>query len=303
MHRSRGTILRILLAGIVAGVSVVPLRAAEAAAAEAAASVPAVTLVGAGDIASCRSAGDGQTAALLDGLQGTVFTTGDNAYASGTRWQYNNCYGPTWGRHKSRTRPTPGNHEYMTENAAGYFGYFGDAASKPGRGWYAYNRGAWRMYALNSNCDAIGGCWVGSAQERWLRADLAAHPHECVMAYWHHPRFSSGKHGNHTVVRGLWKTLYAAGADIVVNGHDHDYERFAPQDWSGTADPVGIREFVVGTGGRSHYPRATVQPNSEAWDETSYGVLKLVLGDGWYRWRFIAAGTSTFSDSGSTDCH
>jgi hypothetical protein len=298
MHRFQGKILRILLAGVLAAISVVPVRAAEPAA-----TVPAVTLLGAGDIASCRSPGDEQTAALLDEWKGTVFTTGDNAYGSGTLREYNQCYGPSWGRHKARTKPTPGNHDYRTEGAAGYFAYFDAAAGTPGRGWYAYNRGAWRIYALNSNCNDVHGCWLGSPQERWLRADLASHPHQCVMAYWHHARFSSGRHGNHTAVRGLWKTLYAAGAEIVVNGHDHNYERFAPQDWSGAADALGIREFVVGTGGRSHYTRATVQPNSEAWNETSFGVLKLVLGDGWYRWRFLAAGSSTFGDSGSADCH
>ncbi len=262
-----------------------------------------VFLVGAGDIASCASSGDEQTAALLDRLEGTVFTTGDNAYGRGTKWQFNNCYGPSWGRHKGRTRPTPGNHEYQTADAAGYFGYFGSAAGTPGRGWYAYNRGAWRIYALNSNCGEVGGCWVGSPQERWLRADLAAHPRACVLAYWHHPRFSSGDHGNSTTVRGLYRTLHEAGAEVVVNGHDHNYERFAPQDWNGAADPEGIRQFVVGTGGRSHYPRTTVQPNSEAWNETAYGVLSLALGDGWYRWRFVPAVAGAYSDSGSGDCH
>jgi hypothetical protein len=298
VDRYRRRILALALAGVVVGASVTPFPSAGAAA-----SVPNVYLVGAGDIASCKSLGDEQTAALLDQLKGTVFTTGDNAYGRGTPWQFRNCYGPSWGRHKSRTKPSPGNHEYLTEDAAGYFDYFGDAAGTPGRGWYAFERGAWRIYALNSNCDEIGGCWVGSAQERWLRADLAAHPHDCVLAYWHHPRFSSGEHGNQPAVRGLWRTLYAAGAEIVVNGHDHNYERFAPQDWQGTADPVGIREFVVGTGGRSLYTRATVQPNSEAWNETTFGIIKLVLADGWYRWRFMAVDSSQFSDTGVSDCH
>ena len=266
------------------------------------ATIPAVTLIGAGDIASCSSSGDEQTAEVLDRFAGTVFTTGDNAYPDGALWQFRTCYKPSWGRHKARTRPTAGNHEYKMAGAVGYFAYFGSAAGDPDRGWYAYNRGAWRIYALNSNCAQVHGCWVGSPQERWLRADLAAHPRACVMAYWHHPLFSSGKHGNQPQVRGLWKALHAAGAEIVVNGHDHSYERFAPQDWQATADPQGIREFVVGTGGRSHYARVSVQTNSQAWDDTSFGVLKLVLGDGWYRWRFLAAGSGTFRDSGTGDC-
>jgi hypothetical protein len=261
------------------------------------------TLIGAGDIASCAYTTDSQTATLLDNEWGTVVALGDNAYLKGTGAQYQDCYGPTWGRHLKRTRPVPGNHEYETANASGYFGYFGARAGTRGQGWYAYDRGAWRIYALNSNCAEIGGCWVGSRQQRWLVADLAAHPHDCVLAYWHHPYFSSGFHGNDIEVRGLWKALQAAGAEVVLNGHDHDYERFAPQNWQGQADPShGIREFVVGTGGTGLRPFQVVKPNSVVRSHTTHGVLRLRLHDGMYRWRFIST-DGAFSDTGTANCH
>ena len=260
------------------------------------------TLVAAGDIASCGYTTDSRTAALLDDTSGTVLALGDNAYQQGSFLQYRDCYDPTWGRHFERTRPVPGNHEYKTAGAAGYFRYFGSRAGTPGRGWYAFDRGAWRIYALNSNCSEVGGCWVGSRQQRWLAADLDANPRECVLAYWHHPYFSSGFHGNFTEVRGLWKTLEAAGADVVVNAHDHDYERFAPQTWPGRANPNGIREFVVGTGGAHLRPFEVIKPNSEVRSHTSHGVLNLRLYDGMYRWRFVSI-DGTFSDSGTANCH
>jgi hypothetical protein len=287
-----------------AGLAVILLaRLATGQPAEAATQDSLATLIGAGDIASCGYATDSQTARLLDDEWGTVVALGDNAYPKGSATQYRNCYDPTWGRHLKRTRPVPGNHEYKTPNASGYFGYYGSRAGSPGRGWYAYNKGAWRIYALNSNCSEVGGCWVGSRQQRWLDADLAAHPHECVLAYWHHPYFSSGFHGNATEVRGLWKTLQAAGAEVVLNGHDHDYERFAPQTWQGVADPsAGIREFVVGTGGTALRPFETIQPNSELRSAAAHGVLRLRLHDGMYRWRFIST-DGLFSDSGADTCH
>ena len=270
--------------------------------AEAPAPGPVPTLIGAGDIASCSYGTDSQTAALLDEEAGTVITLGDNAYSRGTAAQFEDCYGPTWGRHLKRTRPAPGNHEYETLGAAGYFGYFGDRAGVRGQGWYAYDRGAWRIYALNSNCTEIGGCWIGSRQQRWLAADLAAHPRDCVLAYWHHPFFSSGFHGNDPSVRGLWKTLQAAGAEVVLNGHDHDYERFAPQTWQGQASGLGIRQFVVGTGGAALRPFGATKPNSEVRSDNAHGVLRLRLHDGMYRWRFISTG-GVFSDAGTGICH
>ncbi|MCH7718695.1 MAG: metallophosphoesterase, partial [Chloroflexi bacterium] len=152
-------------------------------------------LVGAGDIASCASSGDEATADLLDGIAGTVVTFGDNAYQSGTESEFADCYEPTWGRHKARTRPAPGNHDYITPGASGYFEYFGAAAGDPSKGYYSYDLGAWHVIAINSNCSQVGGCDAGSPQEQWLRADLAESPTSCTVAYWHHPRFSSSLHG------------------------------------------------------------------------------------------------------------
>ena len=233
-------------------------------------------LVGAGDIAECPSNGDEATAKLLDTIEGTVFTLGDNAYERGTADEYRRCYAPTWGRELERTRPVAGNHDYATDGAAGYFDYFGAAAGDPGKGWYAYDAGAWRVYALNSNCAAIGGCEKGSAEQRWLREDLAANPRSCVLAMWHHPRFSSGRHGNNTITEDLWRALYEAGAELIVNGHDHTYERFAPQSPDALADPQrGIVEIVAGTGGRSHYEFPVIRANSLVRNNTTFGVLRL----------------------------
>jgi hypothetical protein len=258
-------------------------------------------LVGAGDIASCGSTGDSTTARLLLSISGTVFTTGDNAYDRGTSTEYANCYGPTWGQVRSRTRPVSGNHEYLTSGAAGYFSYFGSRAGTRGKGYYAYNVGSWRIYALNSNC-AYVSCSSTSAQAAWLKADLAANPRRCVMAYWHHPLFSSGQHGNNTTVKPLWNILYAYRADVVVNGHDHDYERFARQTPGGVRTIRGIREFVVGTGGRSHYAWSTIKTNSLARNNTTYGVLKLTLHSTSYSWKFVPIAGKTYTDSGSTAC-
>jgi len=261
-------------------------------------------LVGAGDIASCASDGDEQTAKLLDGIGGTVFTLGDNAYERGSPGEFRKCYDPTWGRQRARTRPVPGNHDYGTPGAAGYFDYFGAAAGDSSQGWYAYDAGAWRVYVLNSNCGEVGGCDAGSAQERWLREDLAANPRQCVLAMWHHPLFSSGEHGNDPVTRPLWQDLYDAGADLILNGHDHTYERFGPQAPSGSPDPVhGIIEMVVGTGGRSHYPFPIVRDNSLVRDDTTWGVLRLVLEDGGWSFEFLPVAGATFTDSGGGACH
>jgi hypothetical protein len=260
-------------------------------------------LVGAGDIADCNSAGDEATAALLDGINGTVFTTGDNVYETGTATEFANCYNPSWGRHKARTRPSVGNHEYGTAGATGYFGYFGSAAGEQGKGYYSYDLGAWHIVVLNSNCAQVGGCQAGSVQEQWLRADLAAHPAACTLAYWHHPRFSSGQHGNNSAMQPFWQALYDFGADVVLNGHDHTYERFAPQTPSGASDPQrGIRQFVVGTGGRSHYGFPNSPPNSEVRNGNTFGVLKLTLSSNTYNWQFVPVAGGTFTDSGTGTC-
>jgi hypothetical protein len=263
-------------------------------------------LVGAGDIASCSSTGDEATATLLDNIAGTVVTLGDNVYDSGTATEYTNCYGPSWGRHKTRTKPTPGNHEYGTANASGYYGYFGSLAGDPSKGYYSYDLGNWHIIVLNSNSDCVAiSCAAGSAQEQWLRADLAAHQTVCTLAYWHHPRFNSGAaHGNDVKVAPFWSALYDLNADVILNGHEHVYERFAPQSPTAVADNArGIRQFTVGTGGRSHYTFGTIQPNSQARDGNTYGVLKLTLHATSYDWQFVPVAGGTFTDSGTGQCH
>ncbi len=265
-------------------------------------------LVGAGDIASCASTSDEATAELLDivfssGVDGRVFTTGDNVYESGTDSKFANCYDTTWGRHRERTRPSPGNHDYGAPGASGYFKYFGAAAGDPSKGYYSYDLGTWHIVVINSNCSTVGGCGAGSPQEQWLRTDLAAHPAACTLAYWHHPRFSSGSHGNSVELQAIWQALYDYGADVVLNGHDHDYERFAPQDPNGGDDPVrGIREFVVGTGGKDHSGFGAPLPNSEARNDDTFGVLKLTLRATSYRWQFISEAGKSFADSGAAAC-
>jgi hypothetical protein len=265
----------------------------------------AVVLVGAGDIAGCDTlAGAEATARLLDAIPGTVFGAGDFAYPDGAPENFGNCYDPTWGRHKARTRPATGNHDYHTKGASGYFNYFGGAAGDPAKGYYSYELGAWHIVALNSNCSQVGGCNSGSPQERWLRADLASHPAPCTLAYWHHPLFTSGRHGNDHEMKPIWQALHEAGAEVVLNGHDHDYERFAPQDANGVADAArGIREFVVGTGGRSLRPFRTPAANSEVRSREAFGVLKLTLRPKSYDWEFVPVAGKTFADSGSGVCH
>lgn len=259
-------------------------------------------LVGAGDIAVCGRSGDSRTASLVAGIAGTVFTAGDNAYPDGSLSQYQNCYGPTWGAALARTRPSLGNHEYGTSGAAGYFGYFGARGGPAGKGYYAYNLGAWRIYVLNSNCSKVGGCGATSPQVRWLKWDLAAHPRRCILAYWHHPLFSSGLQGNTTAVRPFWDVLYAARADVVINGHDHDYERFARQAPNGSRTSTGIIEFVVGTGGAERRPFGTIKPHSLARNATTFGVLRLTLHAGSFDWRFVPESGKTFTDAGARSC-
>jgi acid phosphatase type 7 len=265
-----------------------------------------VVLVGAGDIASCDDLhGAEATAKLIDNIPGTVFAAGDLAYPDGSDEQFAKCYGPTWGRFKDRTRPAPGNHEYHSDGASGYVRYFGAAAGDPKKGYYSYELGAWHIVVLNSECADVGGCRAGSPQEKWLHDDLSAHPAKCTLAYWHKPLFSSGQHGDDWEVKPLWDDLYAANAEIVINGHDHDYERFAPQDPSGKPDAQrGIREFVVGTGGKnSHRDLAITRPNSEIRQGDTFGVLKLTLHSTSYQWQFVPEAGKTFSDSGSGVCH
>jgi hypothetical protein len=262
-------------------------------------------LVGAGDIADCNNlSGAEATAKLLDQVPGTVMAVGDLAYPNGTAENFR-CYDRTWGRAKSRTRPAPGNHEFHSSGATPYFDYFGSAAGAPGDGFYSYELGAWHIIVLNSECIDVGGCNSGSREEKWLRADLAAHPSSCTLAYWHKPLFSSGgAHGNDLEIAPLWQALYDAHADVVINGHDHNYERFALQNPEGHADDArGIREFVVGTGGKNLRPFGTIKANSEVHNNEAFGILKLTLRLSGYDWLFISQEGRSFTDSGTTACH
>jgi hypothetical protein len=258
---------------------------------------------GSGTATGCHM---GATSDLLVGLDpDAVLTLGDNQYENGALAKYQGSYGPSWGRVKGKTKPAPGNHEYLTSGAAGYFGYFGSVAGDPTKGYYSFDLGTWHLISLNSNCSRAGGCGVGSPQEEWLRADLASHPTACSLAYWHHPRFSSGEHGSHASMTALWQALQDGGAELVLSGHDHDYERFAPQDADGTLDAAhGIRQFVVGTGGKNHYPiTGAIVPHSEVRNDDTFGVLELTLRPSGYDWRFLPEAGKTFSDSGSATCH
>ena len=260
-------------------------------------------LLAAGDIADCDTTADSATAELLDDLPGTIATLGDNVYDSGTAGEFRDCYAPTWGRHLARTRPSAGNHDYRTTGAAGYLAYFGTRARPDGTTWYAYDLGTWHIVVLDSNCAAVGGCGAGSPQLEWLRTDLAEHAGGNILAYWHHPRTSSGPHGTDATVQPFWDVLWTAGADVVLNGHDHDYERFAPQDRYGRADPThGMRQFIVGTGGADLRPRSGTAPHSEVFG-TTHGVLRLTLRATSYSWSFLPVAGRTFSDSGTGTVH
>jgi hypothetical protein len=242
-----------------------------------------------------------------------VLPLGDDQYNSGTLSAFDTVYDPTWGRYKAHTYPVSGNHEYATSGAAGYYTYFGSAASPQDtnctancKGYYSYDLGAWHLIVLNSECDQVGGCNAGSAQEQWLKADLVAHATVCTLAYWHRPLFTSGISLGDSAMHDIWVDLYNAHADLVLNGHDHIYERFAPQDPSGHADPTnGITEIIVGTGGANHDSFSSTAANSVVRDNTTYGVLKLTLHPTSFAWQFLpetAKGNGTFTDAGSRAC-
>jgi acid phosphatase type 7 len=261
------------------------------------AAIPAV-LVGAGDIAGCPATyKDEATAKLLDGIAGTVFTVGDNIYWDGTTAEWNNCYGPSWGRHRWRTRPAIGNHEYHTLRGAPYFSYFGSRAGTAGRSYYSYNLGEWHIVVIDS--ERLLG-----EQATWLKADLAANPRRCTLAYWHKPYFTSGDILPATTLKYIFTILYNAGADVVVSGHNHIYERFYPQNPAGKADGNrGIRNFVVGTGGAPLLPMRAKTANLEVRQNSAHGVLKFSLYPTSYKWEFIPVAGKTFRDSGSNNCH
>ena len=270
-----------------------------------------VTVAAAGDIACaaadavtpthCQMAA---TAELIEAANvDAVLALGDLQYPKGMLQDFNTSYDATWGRLKAITYPVPGNHEYYTADAAGYFAYFGKQAGDPQKDYYSFDLGAWHIVALNSNCDAVGGCGAASPQGLWLAHDLGVNPARCTLAFWHSARFSSGPHGSHTEFRDLWGLLARAGAEVVLNAHDHLYERLAPQTNNAQRSPVGIREFVVGTGGASHYPALLPAPNRQVISTDTYGVLLLTLKPESYSWEFRGVPGSTFHDAGSGTCH
>ena len=276
---------------------------------------PDRVLVGAGDIASCTESGDTATGALLASFPNAVVATlGDNTYPAGTAQQFSSCYDPTWGGARTRTRPSVGTHDYgdvQGGSLAGYTSYFaatlslfGPSASDPSRAYYSYDLGAWHVVVLNAACYYYAPGCSEAGQELWLRADLASHPAPCTLAILHNPLFTSGSvHAGDTRMQRYWTALYEYGAEVVLNGHSHQYERFAPQDPNGSANPDGLREFVVGTGGAGFYGFGTIAANSEVRNTGTYGLIKLVLRPGGYDWEFVPAGGGTFTDTGSDSCH
>jgi len=265
-----------------------------------------VVFVGAGDIASCKNDRDEMTARILDTIPGEVFTAGDDAYSNGSAADYQNCYNPTWGRHKNRTHPALGNHEYVLGNADASFDYWGAQVGPRGKGYYSFDLGAWHIIVLNDNNSYVK-ISKGSPQELWLQADLAASTKQCTLAIWHQPLYYSWSADGSSYLfnrKQAWIDLYNAGAELVINGHYHQYERFTPMRPDSVVDQVrGIREIIAGTGGESPaVPNNTVAVNSEV-RAVTFGVLKLTLGPGWYTWQFIAIPGYSFTDSGSGTCH
>jgi hypothetical protein len=265
-----------------------------------------VTIVAAGDIAcdplhnvgAPKTCDQAATANQIGQLNPTaVLTLGDTQYEDGTTGAFDAIFNATWGKYRSIIYPAIGNHEYLTSGASGYFGYFGVAP------YYSYNLGTWHMIALDSECQYVGGCQLGSPQQRWLQADLAADTAKCTLAYWHEPRWSSGEHLDATQMTAIWSELVAAHVSVVLSGHNHDYERFVPLDGNGAADPTGVTEFVVGTGGKNHYGFVDPPlPGEVVRNDTSFGVIDMTLGPTSYSWNFVPAPTYTFTDSGSANC-
>jgi hypothetical protein len=264
----------------------------------------------AGDIADCTIlipaySFAAKTAALIaprlaNDPQAVVLTLGDNTSPDGAPSEFANCYEPTWGQFKARTFPSPGNHDYRTPQASGYYDYFGDMAGPLRRGYYSFRLGNWHVISLNSNLPPE----EHKTQLEWLKTDLAHNQTRCTLVYWHHPLYSSGQHGNIATMSDVWAVLYAANADLVLAAHDHGYERFAPQDGIGRRDDIfGIRQFIVGTGGALLKPLRPRIINSEASNSLTYGVLKLVLQDTGYDWEFLPIEAGGFTDRGTAFCH
>lgn len=286
LHAARARTAALLALGLASPGCAGPYFGTEGALTGPAAPGDSVVVLAAGDIADCRTSGDEATAALLDTVPGMILALGDNAYVNGSESDYRNCYAPTWGRHLARTWAAPGNHDYNTRGAAAYYAYYGDRAGPPGRGYYSLDAGAWHVVMLNTSAPMS----PGSAQDVWLRADLAGHPATCTLAVMHHPRYSSSMHGSNASVAPLWRALHEAGADVVLAGHDHVYERFLQMGPDGRQDPArGIRSFVVGTGGARHYRFLRRAAGSAYRLDQAWGVLRLTLRADRYEWEFLAA--------------
>jgi acid phosphatase type 7 len=293
-----------LIVGAMASAMVLACMAAVLTAVPGASKTQTVTLVGAGDIAGCDFKQDRKTARLLGQIGGTVFTLGDNVYPDGTRQQFRDCYDPTWGKYKERTRPTAGNHDYNTAGAKPYFNYFRWRAGRP-KGYYSYDRGSWHIVVLNSNCEEVGGCGKRSAQGRWLRTDLVQNPTKCTLAYFHDPLYASGREHDSPQVKPFWDKLYNHHADVILSGSAHRYERYARITPSGERSSArGIRQFIVGTGGTaSGTIKGPDEPRTQAKKVGAPGVLKLKLGSGFYQWKFVPVAGRNYTDSGSARCH
>ena len=263
------------------------------------------TILAVGDIAVCGQDDDELTGQLAAGLPGTILGLGDMVYEGGTESEFKRCFNPSWGAVKDRIRPVPGNHEFETAGAGPYYEYFGDAAGTAGLGWYSFDIGAWHVIALNTNClDQPNLCSDDSAQADWLESELARNPAGCTLAFMHHPRWSSGEHGNDLKIGEFWTMLHDGGVDVLLAANDHNYERFAPMDANGAADATGgIRLFVVGTGGRSLDPFEDIQPNSEARNNVSFGLLQMALYDDGYGWQFVPTDREGYRDGGTDRCH
>lgn len=253
-------------------------------------------LLAVGDVGTCSDTNDEAVAQLAAQLPGSIALLGDVVYPDGGLADYKQCFDPAWHLLLPRIHPAQGNHDFEAADASGYYDYFGAAAGPPGEGWYSYDVGSWHVIVLNSDCQRVGGCGDGSPQLTWLQADLSAHPAVCTLAYWHHPRYSSGQHGNDPRTEALWQALASAGADVVLSGHDHDYERLAPVN--------GIRSFVVGTGGHSLIPfSGKPDKQTELRTDDSYGLLALQLDPGSFRWQFVPIPGDELDDRGQAACH
>ncbi|HEV7187920.1 MAG TPA: metallophosphoesterase, partial [Blastococcus sp.] len=302
----------VVLLGVPVGSLALAGRSPEAGGTAASAATDPVVAVG-GDIAcdigstpTATECQQGATANLLTAMHpDAVLPLGDTQYDTASAAAYSQMYDPSWGQVKSISHPVVGNHEYSSAGAAPYFNYFGSAAGSQSSGYYSWNLGAWHLIALNSECNSApnAGCAAGSTQEQWLRSDLAANAGKCILAYWHEPRFSSGNGGSNSIFQPFWQDLYDAHADVILNGHTHAYERFAPQSPTGTGDAAGPREFVVGTGGVNLYGFSAALPNEQVRQNSTFGVMKMVLHPTSYDWQFVPTAGSSFTDSGTTDCH